>query len=420
MWLALVALAGCTPTPVTVSAPVATATAAPSAPPSEPTTLASAAPAPSSSAPTVAAAPRVETIPELAHFYAALHALEDKSRKSHVRVYWMGDSHAQADFWSGALRDGLQTKFGSGGPGFLHLGYKNYRHDGVKTEIEGRWRMRPKKPAGIKTDGDGVVGLGGLLMGGYQDTPRAEISVTEAVPGKTVLYDFCYRLKKPTDTIDVTVDGKRVTLAASKTEPSGEIRHASFRGIPPGDFAARPTNGTPDFCGVTIESDPVESPGVVLDTLGINGARYATALSWNEKSWLSEVSRRPPDLVVFEYGTNEAGDPSPAYGSTGKNMEAMIDRIRKVRPDVDCVVVSATDRADVEEHLPLMNASISAAAKKSGCFYFDAYGILGGKGAASRMRDEVPPRVQKDGIHLTIRGYRELGKTMLDALSKGY
>ncbi len=419
MLLALLALAGCTPAPVMASAPVVTTTATPSAPPDEPATVISAAPAQSSVAPAVAPS-RVETIPELAHFYAALRALENKSRKSHVRVYWMGDSHAQADFWSGALRDGLQTKFGNGGPGFLHLGYKNYRHDGIKTEIEGRWRMRPKKPAGIKTAGDGVVGLGGLLMGGYQDTPRAEISVTEAMPGTTVLYDFCYRLKTPTDTIDVTVDGKRVTLASSKSEPSGELRHASFRGSPPGDFAARPTNGTPDFCGVTIESDPVESPGVVLDTLGINGARYATALSWNEKSWLSEVSRRPPDLVVFEYGTNEAGDPSPGYGGTGKNMEAMIDRIRKVRPDVDCVVVSATDRADVEEHLPLMNASISAAAKKSGCFYFDAYGILGGKGAASRMREEVPPRAQKDGIHLTIRGYRELGKTMLDALSKGY
>src|SRR5579871_2367930 len=60
-------------------------------------------------------APPTETIPELARFYAALHGLEDKSRKKHVRVYWMGDSHGQADFWSGAVRDALQARFGDGG-----------------------------------------------------------------------------------------------------------------------------------------------------------------------------------------------------------------------------------------------------------------------------------------------------------------
>ena len=391
------------------------------------------APAPSQMAPPAASAsasvdvvasaakpPRVETIPELARFYAALRGLEDKTRKSHVRVFWMGDSHAAADFWSGALRDGLQARFGNGGPGFLHLGYKDYRHDGVKIAIDGKWRMRPKKPAGVKTDGDGVVGLGGLLMGGYRDGPRAHVDVTTALHGETLDYDFCYRLKKADDTISVSAGGKSITLGASKSEPAGSVRHALLQGRLPGDFTAKPTQGQPDFCGVTVETDPASAPGVVLDTLGINGARYKTALSWDEKSWESEVARRPPDLVVLEYGTNEAGDGNPAYAQTGEGVDALLARIRSASPEVDCVVVTATDRADAEEHLGPMNASLEAAAKRNGCFLFDAYTLLGGKGSMSKLRDESEPRAQKDGIHLTIRGYRELGRTMFDKVMKGY
>jgi lysophospholipase L1-like esterase len=399
--------------PVPSAAPIAApSTTAPSAEP-----LASASAAPSAEAP--AEAPLAEPIPELARFHAALRALEKKERKSHVRVYWMGDSHGQADFWSGALREGLQQKAGAAGPGFLHLGYKDYRHDGVKIQVEGRWRMRPKRPAGVKKDGDGVVGLGGFLMGGYKDQPRVEVELSSDLPGKTVVYDLCYRLPKDGDAIDVTVDGKRTTLTTSRAEPHGVVRHAVLRGSNPGKIAVRPTVGSPDFCGVAIESDPAEAPGVVVDTLGINGARYATALSWDEKAWQSEVARRPPDLVVLEYGTNEAGDPSPAYNATGKGQDALLARIRAVKPDVDCVVVSATDRADVEEHLPPMNASLEAAAKRNGCYFFDAYKLLGGKGAAARLREESPPRVQKDGIHLTVKGYRELGRTMFDELVRG-
>ncbi|HKX39416.1 MAG TPA: hypothetical protein VJN20_12230, partial [Burkholderiales bacterium] len=59
----------------------------------------------------------------LANFYDALSALDRGERKEHVRIAWLGDSHAQADFWTGYLRRALQKRFGNGGPGFVHLGY---------------------------------------------------------------------------------------------------------------------------------------------------------------------------------------------------------------------------------------------------------------------------------------------------------
>ena len=395
---------------------VAAASSAPLVPPAP-----SAAPTSSpATEPAPAKAPRAETVPELAHFYAALRGLEEKTRKSHVRVYWMGDSHAQADFWSGAVRDALQGRFGDAGPGFMHLGYKDYRHDGAKFTTGGKWRMRPKKPSGIKHEADGVFGLGGILMGGYADQPDAVVDLSRPTEGSFV-YDFCYRLKAPADTIDIDVDGQnQITLKVQKGEPAGTMEHVTFTGPAPGRVNARPSNGSPDFCGLTAETDPNVAPGVVLDTLGINGARYATALSWDDKAWESEVARRPPDLVVFEYGTNEAGDASPAAEKTGTNVDLLLSRIRKVNPNADCVIVSATDRADAEERVPLINAQLVQAAKRTGCLYYDAYTVLGGKGSMAKMRDEPEPRAQKDGIHMTIQGYRALGKAMAETLLAGY
>ncbi|MFO0619388.1 MAG: GDSL-type esterase/lipase family protein, partial [Polyangiaceae bacterium] len=378
-----------------------------------------------SAAPVVEAPPRVETVPELARFYGALRGLADHSRKSHVRVYWMGDSHAQADFWSGALRTALQDKFGDGGPGFLHLGYKDYRHDGAKFTVHGKWRMRPKKPSGVKHEADGVFGLGGIAMGGTADAPSAKVELTKL--GAAPLFDFVYRMKEPHDRIAIEATGvPSTTLTASKDEPEGVLRHATFRGELPSDadghaeFCAAPAKGSPDFLGLVVETDAATNAGVVLDTLGINGARYATALAWDEKAWEAEVSRRPPDLVVLEYGTNEAGEHAEKYDKLGGQVDALLARVRASAPNADCVIVSATDRVDAEETVPKVNAELSAAATRLGCFWFDAYTRMGGKGAMARMRDEEEPRVQKDGIHLTIKGYREYGKVLYDALMAGY
>src|SRR5262249_6028836 len=116
-------------------------------PPMEPTALATTPASPESAAPIAAASPdaplddpgpRAAAEPqapsgpgrELARFYAALRSLEKHTRAEHVRVVWLGDSHGAADYWSGALRTALQKRFGNGGPGFVHIGYRGYRHDG--------------------------------------------------------------------------------------------------------------------------------------------------------------------------------------------------------------------------------------------------------------------------------------------------
>lgn len=356
-----------------------------------------------------------------ARFFASLRALGQGQRQEHVRVLWLGDSHGASDFWSGAVRTVLQKRFGHGGPGFVHLGWSAYRHDGVKITAEGKWRMRPKGPSTTLVTGDGVFGLGGILFAADSGPVRAEIALNDpAVTGK-VRWDLCYRLNAPTDQLTVRLGGGEPRVVrATPDAPAGAIRHLTLTSDAGAALSVAPTAGAPDLCGVVIEADPAGKPGVVLDTLGINGARLATPLAWNEASWTAELARRPPSLVILEYGTNESGDLEVKPSTYGKHMADVLARVRRVQPDVDCLALAPTDRRDTPERTPLVRDALREAARANGCAFWDTYEVMGGKGSIDTWSKESPPRAAKDGVHLTSRGYREIGFKLGDEVLRTF
>ncbi len=401
--------------------------AAPIAPPSVAATLASASlPTPSASAVATTAAvvevappdrPPPPIHPELARFHAALREIEKGSRKSHVRVAWFGDSHGQADFWSGALRDALQKRYGKAGPGFVHVGWKNYRHDGIKISVEEKWRIKPKAPHAPSKKEDGVFGLGGVMTSGFAGLSRAKVTVSdERLEGK-LLWDLCYRMHSKDEQLDVSI-GSGSTVAV-KAEAPGELRHLLLTSPKRDTMTVSPTRGTPDLCGVVIERDPAEQVGVVLDTLGINGARLSTPLAWNEASFGAELLRRKPSLIIIEYGTNESGDKHVDPSKYTTRIVQLMERMRRFVPDVDCLALAPTDRSDTKERTPLVRDAIAQGAKEAQCGFWDTYAYMGGPGSIRKWSQEEPPRATKDGVHLNQRGYRELGEALATYVMRG-
>jgi lysophospholipase L1-like esterase len=354
-----------------------------------------------------------------AHFFAALRALEQQRRTDHVRIAWLGDSHGAADFWSGALRTALQRRFGDGGIGFVHVGYSGYRHDRAKVAVDGKWRMRPRRPAATVPTDDGAFGLGGILFSAQRGLARAQITTTEA-PGTRLSWDLCFRLSAPTDELWVSLTGAPSTaLRPAAGDPLGELRHVKLTSGGAATLSIAPS-GAPELCGVVVETDPAVRPGVVLDTLGINGARLATPLAWSELPWAAELALRAPDLVVLEYGTNESGDLTVSPALYRKHMAGLLGRVRRARPDADCLVLAPTDRKDTAERTPLVRDALHDAALELGCGFWDTYEAMGGRGSIDAWRAERPPRALRDGVHLTIRGYRELGGKLAEDLLQRY
>ena len=150
-------------------------------------------------------------------------------------------------------------------------------------------------------------------------------------------------------------------------------------------------HGSPELCGVVIETDSQKQPGVVLDTIGINGARYATALAWNEAAWGAEFARRNPELVILEYGTNELSDGGTQPSVFTKHLDKLVARLRGYRADVSCLVLAPTDRLDREEIEPALVSALEAEAKSLGCGFWNTFDAMEAKdrspsGATRRRR----------------------------------
>jgi len=358
--------------------------------------------------------------PELARLHAALRELSGKTRKEHVRILWLGDSHGQADFWTGALRDVLQKRFGKAGPGFVHVGWKAYRHDGVRLSIDRKWSIKPKQPAASWKTGDGVFGLGGVLTSGPAGSGKVNVRVTDEGLSGRLAWDLCYRLRSKSDELEVSLgEGPKTKVRVTATEPPGELRHLQMVSEGRDTLHVMPTGGTPELCGVVIETDPSEHPGVVLDTLGINGARLGTPLAWDEPSFGAELVRRKPSLVVLEYGTNEAGDLHVDPSKYTERLVKLVERIRKYAPGTDCLALAPTDRADARARTPLVRDAIREGAKQAGCSFWDTYAVMGGEGSIRAWAAESPARAASDGVPRTQRGYRALGEALASHVLDG-
>lgn len=366
--------------------------------------------------------PEGNAIPRLEKFYGALARLENHLRKDHVRILWVGDSHTQADVWTHAVRATLQEQFGVGGPGFLHVGWAThgYRHEQVVLRANGMWALSPLTLVSPNPVGDGVFGLGGLRLEPRGANAVAEIVVeAQALPGKGS-WDLAVRFVHPDSSVVVGVDGEEQRLEAQE-KTLGHIRHVQLASKGPGG-TLRVEQGwnKPQLLGVVVES--AQAHGVVVDTLGLNSARYRSALAWDEVTWVAELARRSPDLVVLAFGTNESSDANIRAEAHGARVKALVGRVRKAAPEADCLIFGPIDRGGerYEKAVQQLNEAQQSAARELGCAFWNGQQAMGGPGSMRRWASMKPPLGGADKIHLYPRGYQKLGEMMARDILQGF
>jgi lysophospholipase L1-like esterase len=360
----------------------------------------------------------------LGSFFTALRALKTGSHHGHVRVLWLGDSHTNADFLSGAVRSALQASFGDGGPGFVRVGTKPYRHDGIKLGREGSWDVDPNPPARRSLQDDGIFGLGGTRAEPLAGAAFSVQVVSASGAGEPARFELTYTLS-PGAAFLVELDGhkQRVDSTPPADATPSHLLHLTLTAPLGAQLLLTPLRGTPRWLDVVIERDG--KPGVVLDAAGIDGARLETPLAWNEAAFVSEVARRAPDLFVVAYGTNEAFD-ALKVDRYGPQLAELVRRVRAGAPQASCLVLGPTDAPLGDGSVPRV-AEVSAILQKSaamlGCAYVSLQQLMGGEGSFAKGMKAKERLAQPDKLHLTPKGYRELGaalsRQLLDAYSAG-
>ncbi len=378
--------------------------------------------------PAIAAeAPPVDILDPTGHsldaFFASLARTQRDEEGAITRIAHFGDSIVVSDYISGTLRRKLQETFGDAGHGYMLIAnaWPAYFHNDVfRFATKG---FRVSRIVGPTTQ-DGLYGLGGVTFRASSGVIAQFGTAEEGEFGtKVSRFELSYLARPHGGEFEVRVDDE-VHSTVDTAAPEKEVRRHVIE-VPDGPhrFELRMKKGESRTFGVVLER---QVPGVVLDALGVQGARIRFLDKQDDDHFAAELEWRNPNLVVYQFGANESGDgyayPMDEYLRT---MKAVIEQGQRALPESSCLIIGAMDRARHRDGvtssmkiIQLIVAEQEKAARQLGCAYFDTYEAMGGWGSMpSWVRRGLG---QADMTHPTGVGAIRIGNWIYSALMKRY
>jgi lysophospholipase L1-like esterase len=351
-------------------------------------------------------------------FHEALRRAALGEGQARIAVY--GASHVAGDLATGTLRRMLQRQFGDAGHGFVLPAHPwpHYRHLDITIESNHRLWQAQRVRSGMTEPGR--FGLAGVAVRASSARAFGRVRVRSASR-----FELFYWREPGGGSMEVRIDRRvvrRIPTAAAEAGPD----YAVFT-VPdaPHTFEVRARGDGPiTIFGVAVER---EVPGVVLDTLGINGARAAGQLLWDEALWREHIRRRAPNLVVLAYGTNESGDEDQPIETYESDLRRIVARVRSAVPEASCLLVGPSDRpvakgdgTYAERPRTAMIIDVQRrVAVEHGCAFFDLVAFGGGPMHILDWATRDPAWAQRDHVHFTSLGYTRLGQVLYSSLLGG-
>ncbi|HEY4014709.1 MAG TPA: GDSL-type esterase/lipase family protein [Polyangiaceae bacterium] len=375
--------------------------------------------------PSASPAGHLEGRERLQHLFEAFERI-DRDVPERVRIAQFGDSHTASDLGVSVFRRELQARFGDGGRGFVSVGkpWNGYWERGVHVGMsDGFAPVKVKFHAGAFEGLDGAYGLLGVGVAASAADERAWTEIADAF---THVELDGWR-QPGGGSFDVSIDGAPAGRVATRGEPS----QSAFWGL---DVAEGPHrvevrtvgDGEVRLFGMTLDRG---RGGVVVDTLGINGAQIFTPLRWSEAHFAEQLRHRAPDLVILAYGTNEAVEPKLTDSAYELGIVEMLGRVSRAVPTASCLLLGPPDLArratprDPWATTPRVLEIVEIqrrVAQAAGCAFFDQLAAMGGPGSMAAWAAEAEPRALRDRVHLSRDGYAQVGAAFADDLLRAY
>ncbi len=351
----------------------------------------------------------------LKSFFEALTRTAKKEKGAITRILHYGDSLVVVDFLSGQTRRRLQARFGDAGHGYMLAGkpWPWYQHWDISYRTAKSWFvdgiMRPRTRGGY-------YGLGAYAFDGSSPAHYVEFGTSRKGEfGRTASRFEVHYLQQPGGgSFQVLVDGKPHSTVKTSAEAKQSAVHVVRVKDAPHKFRVRCVgDGKVRLFGGVLERD---KPGIVYDTLGINGGRMRTLERINPTLWAQQLRSRKPHLIVLNFGTNESEDSSRSMQTIENDYLRVLRTLRAAVPEASCLVMAPPDRAwrgpkglTTKPIIPKLVARQRSAALKAGCAFYDTYEAMGGHGAMARWYRKRPRLCAGDMTHPNRRGADVLG-----------
>ncbi|HSH65777.1 MAG TPA: GDSL-type esterase/lipase family protein [Bacteroidia bacterium] len=359
-------------------------------------------------------------------FYEKLHQLK-QTKNGKVRIVHIGDSHVQADFFSGSVRQKLQLEFGNAGRGliFPYRVAKSNEPGTYKSTSNTTWNSKRN----VFFDNPLPIGISGFTV----ETPDSFAQLEITVKDQPMLgYSFSKLIlfhDKGLNNYDITVcdelNCEKGVLKATDTASSNPFVSELNFDKPMQQVILRnkrtdTANQSTRIYGLLLEND---SAGVLYNMIGVNGAEYR---HYNmSKYFTSQLSYMNANLIILSLGTNEAFSAGFDRVSFNKNIDTLIMNIKASNPNASILLTTPGDsyrkgrKGRVKNpDMKIARVTIINYCLQHNLAYWDWYEIMGGYGSMYNWL--IAGLAQKDRVHYNGRGYMIQGDMLYRALMKGY
>lgn len=326
-----------------------------------------------------------------------------KLGKGQVRILHIGDSHLQADFFSGRVRANFQSIFlGLQGARGMICPYMKGCPDSYKITYGTQWQHYNILSKEQST-----------IFANTVYTTEKNASIRIAVNHRNpIKYDF---------------DKVRIYHSPLKPQERIDIDYPSYKKVSVEDgYTVFTLNGYTDTINISvnkISNDTLfihgfyfdnEDAGVVYNVTGVNSAEARHYLKIKSDESLKTFGL---DLIIISLGTNDCYEASGVEGFAS-NLTELVAKIREQIPDVAILLTTPSDcwykKKYVNKRMKEARNIIKEVAKQNNCAVWDWYEVMGGEGASSKWVDRQ--LMQKDRVHLTLNGYYLQGDLLFNAL----
>ncbi|MES2838641.1 MAG: GDSL-type esterase/lipase family protein [Bacteroidota bacterium] len=357
----------------------------------------------------------------LKSYYASLNKLQKDSLKV-VSILHIGDSHIQADFFSGKLRQNYQLKYGNAGRGLVVPYRLAKTNEPSSYRFNGSSNFKSKK---IVSKKDSLkVGITGVTI---EAQDSLSIINFKTFDQETLNYSF----SKITILSQPSPNQMQVQLL---DKDFCEIKNIEFENRNSTNISViKLENSTNEFYLKCYNPDSVkkmlfkaqgfilenDSAGVLYHAVGVNGAEFR---HYNDSPlFYEQLPLLNPSLIIISLGTNDAYMPKFDTLAFVNNIQSMMLSIKSQLPNANFLFTTPGDsyrkRKAKNINMKIARNVIINYCMQNGYAYWDFYEIMGGFGSINKWF--LKGLTSKDKLHLTRKGYELQGDILFKALQDG-
>ncbi|WCT75356.1 GDSL-type esterase/lipase family protein [Sphingomonas naphthae] len=258
-----------------------------------------------------------------------------------LHILQIGDSHTAGDAITGAWRDQMQARYGSGGRGVMPPGrpYNGFLSYGATASMSPGWTV--------------ASGFGANWGGGGTPLGLSGFSLTSSTPGSTIglvadsteqfnRFTVCALARPGAGALSIRVGGTTERMNLSSITQRPECKTIRTPGLSE-DAMVTLEQGSATVTSIASFRDG--QGGVAISNLGIVGSQLVHFGRTDDQVLGEELREYDPDLIVVAFGTNEGFAARFTPFEYEVVLRSQIGRIRRLAGNVPILLLGAPDAA---------------------------------------------------------------------------